>query len=229
MCRHHLIAFDIDQRSRFAGPVRDIGGLRYSRCPDTVDIAPAAETAILAREESALSNRATNEPANHERDALCDLDAQFRTSLERYFKRKTKSSADIDDMVQEVFLRLVQRGGLDGLDQMAGYVFRTASAVLVDRSRRAQVRQADEHEQFDEYKHARPDFSPEHVLSSREELQRATAVLLELPERTRVIFVLHRLEGMPHRDVAARLGISVSAVEKHMGRAMARLIRRMSA
>jgi len=43
-------------------------------------------------------------------------------------------------------------------------------------------------------------------------LARATAVLLELPERTRVIFVLRRLEGMRYLDIAARLGISVSAV-----------------
>jgi RNA polymerase sigma-70 factor (ECF subfamily) len=68
------------------------------------------------------------------------------------------------------------------------------------------------------------DFSPEHVLLGRERLARATAVLLELPERTRVIFVLRRLEGMKYLDIAARLGISVSAVEKHMERAVARLM-----
>ncbi len=38
-----------------------------------------------------------------------------------------------------------------------------------------------------------------------------------------MIFVLRRLEGMKYLDIAARLGISVSAVEKHMERAVARL------
>jgi len=41
--------------------------------------------------------------------------------------------------------------------------------------------------------------------------------------RTRTIFILHRLEGRRYRDVAAQLGISVSAVEKHMVRAVQHL------
>jgi RNA polymerase sigma-70 factor (ECF subfamily) len=64
-------------------------------------------------------------------------------------------------------------------------------------------------------------------LLGKERLVRATAVLLELPERTRVIFVLRRLEGMRFNDIAARLGISVSAVEKHMQRAITHLMRRI--
>jgi RNA polymerase sigma-70 factor (ECF subfamily) len=71
------------------------------------------------------------------------------------------------------------------------------------------------------------DFSPERVLLGKEALVRATAVLLELPERTRMVFVMRRLEGMRYLDIAARLGISVSAVEKHMTRAMAHLVSRM--
>ena len=61
----------------------------------------------------------------------------------------------------------------------------------------------------------------------RQQLARATAVLLELPERTRVIFVLRRLEGMRLNDIAKRLGISVSAVEKHMQRAITHIMRRI--
>jgi RNA polymerase sigma-70 factor (ECF subfamily) len=43
--------------------------------------------------------------------------------------------------------------------------------------------------------------------------------LLSLPERTRTIFVLSRLEGCGYREIGSRLGISVSAVEKQMARA----------
>ena len=56
---------------------------------------------------------------------------------------------------------------------------------------------------------------------------RATAALLELPDRTRIIFVLRRLEGMKYSEIAHKLGISVSAVEKHMLRAMSYLTERM--
>ena len=126
-------------------------------------------------------------------------------------------------MVQQVFERLLKRGNVSNMEHLGGYVFQTASSVLADYQRRRRNRHADAHDEFDERNHGDVDFSPEHVLMERERLASATAVLLELPERTRVIFVLRRLEGMKYLDIAARLGISVSAVEKHMERAVARL------
>ena len=44
-----------------------------------------------------------------------------------------------------------------------------------------------------------------------------------LPDRTRQVFVLCRVEGMRHRTVARRLGVSVSSVDKHMMKAIAHL------
>ena len=126
-------------------------------------------------------------------------------------------------MVQQVFERLLKRGNVGGLEKLGGYVFQTASRVLTDRLRHRRSHHADAHDPFDEHSHGDVDFSPEHVLLERERLARATAALLELPERTRVIFVLRRLEGMKYLDIAARLNISVSAVEKHMERAVAHL------
>lgn len=52
-------------------------------------------------------------------------------------------------------------------------------------------------------------------------------ILQALPERTRVIFILRRLEGLKYQDIANRFGISVSAVEKHMERAVAQLAKGM--
>lgn len=161
--------------------------------------------------------------------ALERLDRAYRPSLLRYFGRRTRDRADLEDMVQEVFVRLIKRGGTSSLERqnLSAYMFETASSLLKDRARRQQTRHADAHEPFDQDRHAGEDFSPEHVMLDREKLARATAVLLELPERTRVIFVLRRLEGMRFNDIAARLGISVSAVEKHMQRAVTHLMRRI--
>jgi RNA polymerase sigma factor (sigma-70 family) len=152
------------------------------------------------------------------------LDRAFRVSLQRYFMRRVRDRGEIDDMVQQVFERLLKRGDVTSMERLSGYVFQTASSVLADHGRRRRARHADAHDEFDEGAHGDVDFSPEHVLLGRERLARATAILLELPERTRVIFVLRRLEGMKYLDIAARLGISVSAVEKHMERAVVRLM-----
>jgi RNA polymerase sigma factor (sigma-70 family) len=155
------------------------------------------------------------------------LNHRFRVSLSRYFARRIsggRGSHEIDDMVQEVFERLLKRGAVANVQHLSGYVFETASSVLMDRYRRDRSRHTDVHDQFDETAHADVDFSPEHVLIARERLAQVTTILLELPERTRVVFVLRRLEGMKFIDISARLGISVSAVEKHMQRAIAYLL-----
>ena len=154
---------------------------------------------------------------------------EFRGILLRYFARRANDQSELDDLVQEVFVRLLRRGKTSDLidGHLSGYVFETASSVLKDRLRKRVTRRADAHEPFDQEKHFDVDFSPEHVLLGREQLARATAALLELPERTRVIFVLRRLEGMRFKDIGARLGISVSAVEKHMQRAVTHLARRL--
>lgn len=160
--------------------------------------------------------------------ALDRLGREYRASLLRYFGRRTHDRADLEDMVQEVFVRLIRRGETSALEGQnpGAYMFETASSVLKDRLRKRATHHAEAHEPFDGERHAGEDFSPEHVLLGREQLARATAALLELPERTRVIFVLRRLEGMRFKDIAARLGISVSAVEKHMQRAITHLMRR---
>ena len=165
--------------------------------------------------------------SDDDRRTLDHLSRTFSGSLRRHFTRRTQNVTEIDDMVQEVFVRLIRRGGVAKLENLNAYVFETASSVLKDRLRKIQTRHENAHDQFDPDVHSGVEFSPEHVLLSRERLAQATASLLELPERTRAIFVLRRLEGMKFQDIAARLGISVSAVEKHMQRAMVHLMRRL--
>lgn len=158
---------------------------------------------------------------------IARLHDRFRSSLRRYFSRRVSKPSDVEDMVQDVFERLLRRGEIENGDDVDGYVFKTASNVLVDRSRRGRARHEALHQPFDPDLHSDVDFSPEHVLANREQLLRATAILLELPDRTRAIFVLRRIEAMRYLDIAARLDISVSAVEKHMQRATLHIARRM--
>jgi RNA polymerase sigma factor (sigma-70 family) len=147
----------------------------------------------------------------------------LRHSLARYFGRRIRDAAEVEDLVQEVFARIVARDSTQPVEHLGGYVFQTAASVLADRRRRRAVRHADFHVAFDPDRHGDQDFDADRILSGKQDLRAATAALLSLPVRTRTIFVLHRLEGCKYRDIAAQLGISVSAVEKHMVRAVQHL------
>ena len=157
---------------------------------------------------------------------LADRSRAYRAALARYFARHGVEAAEIDDLVQDVFVRMVKRGNTDQLEQFNAYIFATAASVLTDRHRARRVRSAERHVPFDADLHSGQDFSPDRVLIDKENLRETTKVLMQLPERTRNIFVLRRLERLSHREIAVRLGVSVSAVEKHMLRATRHLLAR---
>jgi RNA polymerase sigma factor (sigma-70 family) len=142
-----------------------------------------------------------------------------RRWLTGFFRRRIRDD-DVDDLVQDVFARIVTRDDTTPIGNLAGYVLRTAVNVLTDRARRQKTRGAHLHVVLDTDRHGAGTPDPERIMSGREELHAATAALLSLPERTRTIFILRRLEGCRLTEIAAQLGISVSAVEKHMVRAI---------
>jgi len=146
-----------------------------------------------------------------------------RRWLIRYFGHRVRDRAEIEDMVQDVFARIAARDSTQPVEHLGGYVLRTASSVLADWARRRSSRSVSLHVTFDSDRHGDEEIDPERVLSGREDLNAAITALLSLPERTRTVFILRRLEGHRHAQIAARLGISVSAVEKHMVRAIEHL------
>lgn len=165
-------------------------------------------------------------PAPSNRPLLDALARHYGPVLRRYFAKRVGDQADSEDLVQEVFLRLARRGGIESIEHIEGYLFETAASVLKDRYRRQTSRHARAHDSYDESLHAAEDFSPERVHLGREALNGLVLAIGELPERTRTAFLLHRFEGLRYREIARRLGISTSAVEKHMMIAIAALARR---
>jgi RNA polymerase sigma-70 factor (ECF subfamily) len=144
----------------------------------------------------------------------------LRLTLGRYFRRRVTDEAEVDDLVQEVFTRLVTRARGGPVKNIGGYVFQIAASVLADRHRRRSARHAQAHVTFNPEWHAGQDVDPLQILSAKQELRAALAALLSLPERTRTIFLLVRIDGCRQGDIAQQLGISVSAVEKHLARAI---------
>jgi RNA polymerase sigma factor (sigma-70 family) len=155
------------------------------------------------------------------------LTRQYRAVLLRYFARRGVDPSDLEDLAQEVFARLSGHHQLVDIERRDAYLFETAAHVAVDHHRRAAARRRQFHDTYEESLHAMGDFSPERVQAGREELELLTVALRELPERTRHVFVLARLERFPHAEVAQRLHISTSAVEKHLVKAIAHLSKRL--
>jgi RNA polymerase sigma factor (sigma-70 family) len=163
-----------------------------------------------------------------DRALVSALSEQFRAALLRYFYRRRLPDKDIEDAVQEVFVRLSKRDGLADMTNVSGYLFEAAASVAIDYQRRAKVRLSHAHERYEDQIHALADHGSDVVIEGKQSIEIMLAALRELPERTRNAFLLVRLEHMRYAEVAARLGISVSAVEKHVLKAMAHLLERLA-
>jgi RNA polymerase sigma-70 factor (ECF subfamily) len=148
-------------------------------------------------------------------------------ALKAYFYRHSGNAQSVEDLVQEVILRLHARQGETAIDNIDGYIFTVARSVLTDHARRDRSRHVRSHQTLTENEHPVEERSPDRVIHAREELTLVAAALDELPDRTRDAFLLRRFEDMPYAEIARRLEISVSAVEKHVAKAMLHLVRRV--
>ena len=148
----------------------------------------------------------------------------MRGALVSWFRRRVPDASEAEDLAQESFLRISQRSEPRSLVHFEAYLYRTARSVLADRQRRRVARRADAHHALDEDHDPADEADALRTLLAREQLKRVTDVIGRLPERTRMVFVFSRLEGMRYAEIAKRMNISVSAVQKHMLRAIDALV-----
>ena len=128
-----------------------------------------------------------------------------------------------EDVFQELWVNIA--GSSTGpIAQPLSYLYRAANNLMLDRYRSAQAARMRE-QAWGEYDRDRADPSAEQSLISREELARVDDTINRLGERAAAAFRCFRLEGMSQRDIAARLGVSLSTVEADLRKAYAALAR----
>ncbi len=151
------------------------------------------------------------------------LVAQMRPALVRFFKRKTGSAVEAEDLAQDVLVRVLAHTNWKTPSEAKGYIFRTAINRWHDRHRRNGAHGTSvawNEEAIGELGTQNP---PERVVMVMEELGQIARALEEMNVRTRTVLMLIRLEQMKAATVADMLGISLSAVNKHLAKGIARL------
>lgn len=143
--------------------------------------------------------------------------------LLRYFQRRTDDVHSAADMVQDAFTRLAGFPRLGDLANPAAYLQRIARNLVVDRARRRKTREI-LHVPLDDWD---GEVQPvqEEAIVAKDILRLYERAMAELPERTRTIFLLQRVEGMTYRQIARKLDVTLWTVEHHMKRAIAHIDR----
>ncbi|HZF46843.1 MAG TPA: sigma-70 family RNA polymerase sigma factor [Sphingomonadaceae bacterium] len=131
-------------------------------------------------------------------------------------ERRT-SRSDGEDLLQDAYVRMVSNGVRP--TNIEAYLVRSAVNRGNDAYRMEEVRERNHADiAMTLLRQATP--LQEEVLLAKAQLERVAQGIDRMPRRTREVFLLQRLEGLKYREIAIRLAISQSAVEKHMTKAI---------
>lgn len=148
-------------------------------------------------------------------------EAGIRAWLRRF---SDVSDADVDDLIQETYAILVTRASVANIIDPRAYAYQVARSVLLQNLRRAKVVSIDYVADIAEFDVPGDVPSPEAAAISRSELSRVVRAIEAMPQQTRRVFWLRRVEGMPQREIAAQLQLSENTVEKHIARGIRQLM-----
>ena len=156
-----------------------------------------------------------------------------RSAIERFLISRLGSKDEAEDVLQELFLKLDRTELSQEVQNPGAYLFRMALNLARDRRRersRARTRDND----WVGIRYVMAGTEPVADIPSAEAgyqaKQRVAAIhtaIEELSPQCRRVFLLHKIEGLSHKEVARQVGISRSTVEKHMNTALKHLIRQL--
>jgi len=172
---------------------------------------------------------------NAPNSGLTDLYRQHRSEILRFLVARTGNAAEADDIVQELWIKAGSAASGPVANGRA-YLFRMAQNLVLDRIR-TRKRQASREQDWSGLETGLAttdgdiaDYRPNALqeMEAREESARLLSAIGTLPDGARRVFQMHKIDGRSHGDIAATLGISKSAVEKHMAVAMKYLRRALA-
>jgi RNA polymerase sigma factor (sigma-70 family) len=156
-------------------------------------------------------------PSISEQPSRGGLEAVYlerREALVR-FLRVRGAGEQAEDLVQELWLKV--SSATSPVTDPVSYLYRAANNLMISRHRSAERSERRD----DEWSSAgdRVDQSGEAAVAARQEIARAEQRLRSLGQRVLRTFVMFRIDGVPQKEIASHLGVSLSAVEKDLQRA----------
>lgn len=148
---------------------------------------------------------------------------RYRQELHRYLLRRSRRPQDVDDLAQEVYLRLLRHDNTKCVHKPLAYLYGIASHVIadyMDDSKQERERlTGDGVDELEEGSWITPDNLGDQ-LNLQQQIERALA---QLPPTHSAVLLAHKYCGLSYEEVAAELGLSIHTVEKYVTQAKARI------
>lgn len=144
----------------------------------------------------------------------------YEGALTRYLSQRRVRVHEVEDMRNDVYIRVLESARKVRPATPRSFLFVTARNLLVDRIRHERVVPIEQIEDVELADLLIDELSAEQQASGRQRLQQLARMFDRLPQRCREVLWMRRIEGLPQKTVAARLGLADATVEKHLYRAL---------
>jgi RNA polymerase sigma factor (sigma-70 family) len=140
----------------------------------------------------------------------------LEAALTKYLQHNWRGQANVADMLHDVYVRVIDAARKELPKSTPGFVFATARNLLVDLVRQEKIVPFEAVENLEALNVAADAPAPDEQVIAREELRRVQAALDKLHPRSRETFIMHHVDGLSRREIAARLGISEITVNWYL-------------
>lgn len=149
-----------------------------------------------------------------------DLFHKYRDELTRRLVAMVKSHDIAAELMQETYLRLLGLVDTHAVDHPRALLHRIATNLAIDHLRKDKNERNTQEPLEAALELPCPVPTQERALLGKERLQMFIQAVEDLPPRTREAFLLYRVYECSYREIAAKMGISLSGVDKHIRRAI---------
>jgi len=137
-------------------------------------------------------------------------------------------SCDLDEVVQEAYAR-IWTADLEKILNPRAYLFVTARHIVGEQLRRSRIVSIELMADLEVLNIVDDDVGAERRLSGQEEIARLHRIIEKLPPKCRQAFRMKKFDELSQREIAARMGVAESTVEKHLAKALRVISREMTA
>jgi RNA polymerase sigma-70 factor (ECF subfamily) len=145
---------------------------------------------------------------------------EHQPALLRWLARFVRCEHTAADLAQDSYLRMADAADETAIAHPRAFLFRTARNLAVDHLRKLRVRSVAAQPLDEAVEIPSPEPPADVALVDRQRVRLFQQALETMPPRCREVFLLHRVHACTYGDIARRLGISESAVEKNIMRAL---------
>lgn len=164
-----------------------------------------------------MSDQAAKPPPK--RPPASPIQGAFEThqlALKRFIARYLHDRHDVEDVAQESFLRAYQAEFKVDVRQPKSFLFRIAKNIAISQLRQKSRQITDYIEDQKTEDSLLGEWTLEDEVMARQRLGIYCDAVATLAPQCRRVYIMRKVYGMPHKEIAERLGIAVKTVEKHL-------------